>query len=151
MNPRLFALMAAARVVSIPLRTRFRGMTERELLVLEGPNGWSEWAAFPEYSDEEATLWLEAALEWGYGDLPKPKRTQVKVNAILPAVNGEEIAKVLSRAGKLETVKIKVAEPTQDISLDLARIQEVRLLHPEAKIRLDANGGFEIPQALELL
>ena len=58
--------MAAARVVSIPLRTRFRGMTERELLVFEGPNGWSEWAAFPEYSDEEATVWLEAALEWGY-------------------------------------------------------------------------------------
>jgi o-succinylbenzoate synthase len=150
-NPRLFALMAAARVVSIPLRTRFRGMTERELLVFEGPNGWSEWAAFPEYSDEEATPWLEAALEWGYGDLPKPKRTQVKVNAILPAVNGEEIAKVLSRAGKFETVKIKVAEPSQDISLDLARIQEVRKLYPEAKIRLDANGGFEISQALGLL
>ena len=143
--------MAAARVVSIPLRTHFRGMTERELLVFEGPNGWSEWAAFPEYSDEEATVWLEAALEWGYGDLSKPKRTQVKVNAILPAVNGEEIAKVLSRAGKFETVKIKVAEPGQDISLDLERIQEVKQLYPEAKIRLDANGGFEIPQALELL
>jgi o-succinylbenzoate synthase len=143
--------MAAARVVSIPLRTRFRGMSERELLVFEGPNGWSEWAAFPEYSDEEATVWLEAALEWGYGDLPKPKRTHVTVNAILPAINGEEIAKVLTRAGKFETVKIKVAEPGQDISVDVSRIQEVRQLYPEAKIRLDANGGFEIPKALELL
>jgi len=150
-NPRLFALMAAARVVSIPLRTKFRGMTERELLIFEGPNGWSEWAAFPEYEDEEATVWLEAALEWGYGEVPKPKRTHVKVNAILPAINGEEISKVLSRAGKFETCKIKVAEPSQDLSHDLERIQEVKQLHPEAKIRLDANGGFEIAQALELL
>ena len=143
--------MAAARVVSIPLRTRFRGMTERELLVFEGPNGWSEWAAFPEYSDEEASIWLEAALEWGYGKLPSPKQTEVKVNAILPAINGEEIAKVLTRAGKFETVKIKVAEPGQDASLDVARIQEVKNLYPEAKLRLDANGGFEIPKAVELI
>jgi O-succinylbenzoate synthase len=126
-------------------------MTERELLVFEGPNGWSEWAAFPEYSDEEASIWLEAALEWGYGDLPKPKRTEVKVNAILPAVKGEEIAKVLTRAGKFETVKIKVAEPGQDTALDVERIQEVKNLYPEAKLRLDANGGFEILKAIELI
>ena len=143
--------MAAARVVSIPLRTKFRGMTERELLVFEGPNGWSEWAAFQEYGDEEASVWLEAALEWGYGNLPTPKQTQVKVNAILPAINGEEIAKVLTRAGKFETVKIKVAEPGQDTSLDVARIQEVKNSYPEAKLRLDANGGFEIPKAIELI
>jgi o-succinylbenzoate synthase len=143
--------MAAARVVSIPLRTKFRGMTERELLVFEGPNGWSEWAAFQEYGDEEASVWLEAALEWGYGKLPTPKQTQVKVNAILPAINGEEIAKVLTRAGKFETVKIKVAEPGQDTSLDVARIQEVKNSYPEAKLRLDANGGFEIPKAIELI
>lgn len=143
--------MAAARVVSIPLRTKFRGMTERELLVFEGPNGWSEWAAFPEYSDEEATVWLEAALEWGYGNLPNIKRNQIKVNAILPAVNGEEIAKVLTRAGRFETVKIKVAEAGQEPANNLSRIQEVRNLYPEAKIRLDANGGFQVPEALELL
>ncbi len=143
--------MAAARVVSIPLRTRFRGMTERELLVFEGPNGWSEWAAFPEYGDEEASLWLEAALEWGYGSLPATKRSQVKVNAILPAIKVEEIAKLLSKAGKFETVKIKVSESGQNLTDDISRIQEVKTLYPEAKIRLDANGGFDIPLALELI
>ena len=143
--------MGAARVVSIPLRTRFRGMTERELLVFEGPNGWSEWAAFPEYADEEASLWLEAALEWGYGTVPKPKRTEVRVNAILPAINGEEIAKLLSRAGEFETVKIKVSESGQQMTDDISRIQEVKNLYPEAKLRLDANGGFQIPEALELI
>ena len=151
MNPRLSSLVAASRVVSIPLRTKFRGITERELLVFEGPNGFSEWAAFPEYSDEEAAAWLSAAIEWGFGNLPIPKRPSVPVNAILPAVAPQDIAKILTRAGKFTTVKIKTAEKGQGISDDLARILEVQNLYPEAKIRLDANGGFEIVQVLDLL
>ena len=151
MNPRLSSLVAASRVVSIPLRTKFRGITERELLVFEGPNGFSEWAAFPEYSDEEAAAWLSAAIEWGFGNLPIPKRTSVPANAILPAVAPQDVAKILARAGKFTTVKIKTAEKGQDISDDLARILEVQNLYPEAKIRLDANGGFEITQVLDLL
>jgi O-succinylbenzoate synthase len=150
-NPSVSSLVAASRVVSIPLRTKFRGITERELLVFEGTNGWSEWAAFPEYSDQEAATWLAAAIEWGFASLPKLKRQSVKVNAILPAVNSQEISKILSRAGKFSTVKIKVAEAGQDLSDNLARILEVQSLYPEAKIRLDANGGFDIPTAMELL
>ena len=151
MNPRLSSLVAAARVVSIPLRTKFRGITERELLVFEGPNGFTEWAAFIEYSDEEAAAWLSAAIEWGFADLPTPKRTSVPVNAILPAVAPADVAKILTRAGKFQTVKIKTAEKAQTVSDDLARILEVRALYPEAKIRLDANGGFQLSQAMELL
>jgi o-succinylbenzoate synthase len=150
-NPRLSSLVAATRVVSIPLRTKFRGITERELLVFEGPNGFSEWAAFPEYPDEEAAAWLSAALEWGFGNLPIPKRTSVPVNAILPAVAPQDVAKILTRAGKFTTVKIKTAEKGQGILDDLARILEVQNLYPEAKLRLDANGGFEIAQVLDLL
>jgi O-succinylbenzoate synthase len=120
-------------------------------LVFEGANGWSEWAAFTEYSDEEAATWLAAAIEWGFAPLPKTKRQSVKVNAILPAAKPEEVSKILSRAGKFSTVKIKVAEAGQDLSEDLARILEVHSLYPEAKIRLDANGGFDIPQAMQLL
>ena len=151
MNPRLSDLVSAARVVSIPLRTKFRGITERELLVFEGPNGFTEWAAFTEYSDEEAATWLSAAIEWGYADLPTPKRESVPVNAILPAVAAGDVAKILTRAGKFTTVKIKTTEKGQNVSDDLARILEVQGLYPEAKIRLDANGGFEIGQAMELL
>ncbi len=151
MNPRLSSLVAEAHVVSIPLRTKFRGLTERELLVFEGPNGFSEWAAFPEYSDEEAAAWLSAALEWGFGNLPIPKRSSVPVNAILPAVSTQDVAKILTRAGKFRTVKIKTAEKGQGVLDDLARILEVQNLYPEAKIRLDANGGFEIAQVLDLL
>ena len=151
MKPRLNDLVATAKVVSIPLRTKFRGLTERELLVFEGPNGWSEWAAFTEYEDEEAATWLQAAIEWGYEKVPEPLRKQVPVNAILPAVPTNEVTKVLGRAGKFSTVKIKVAEPKQTIADDLARILEVRNLYPDVKLRLDANGGYIVSQALELL
>jgi O-succinylbenzoate synthase len=150
-NPRLSDLVSASRVVSIPLRTKFRGITERELLVFEGPNGFTEWAAFTEYSDEEAAAWLSAAIEWGFADLPTPKRTSVPVNAILPAVAPGDVAKILTRAGRFTTVKIKTADKGQSVSDDLARILEVKSLYPEAKIRLDANGGFNISQAMELL
>jgi O-succinylbenzoate synthase len=150
-KPRLNDLVSTAKVVSIPLRTKFRGLTERELLVFEGPNVWSEWAAFTEYQDEEAATWLEAAIEWGFDKVPEPVRKQVPVNAILPAVPSEEVAKVLGRAGKFSTVKIKVADPKQTIADDLARILEVRNLFPEVKLRLDANGGYKVHQALELL
>ena len=151
MKPRLNDLVATARVVSIPLRTKFRGLTERELLVFEGPNGWSEWAPFTEYEDEEAATWLQAAIEWGFENLPEPVRKQVSVNAILPAVPTEEVAKVLGRAGKFSTVKIKVADPKQTSADDLARILEVKRLYPDAKLRLDANGGYTVAQALELI
>ena len=151
MKPRLNDLVATAKVVSIPLRTKFRGLTERELLVFEGPNGWSEWAAFTEYQDEEAATWLQAAIEWGYETVPEPVRKQVPVNAILPAVPADEVAKVLGRAGKFATVKIKVADPKQEIADDISRILEVRNLFPDVKLRLDANGGYAVPQALEMI
>jgi O-succinylbenzoate synthase len=150
-KPRLNDLVATAKVVSIPLRTKFRGLTERELLVFEGPIGWSEWAAFTEYDDEEAATWLQAAIEWGFEDLPEPLRKQVPVNAILPAVAAEEVAKVLGRAGEFSTVKIKVADTKQTAADDLARILEAKNLYPDAKLRLDANGGYTVSQALELI
>ena len=151
MKPRLNDLVATAKVVSIPLRTKFRGLTERELLVFEGPNGWSEWAAFTEYQDEEAATWLAAAIEWGFEELPEPVRKLVPVNAILPAVPTNEVAKVLGRAGKFSTVKIKIADPKQSLADDLERILEVKNQFPEAKIRLDANGGYSVEKALELI
>jgi O-succinylbenzoate synthase len=150
-KPRLNDLVATAKVVSIPLRTKFRGLTERELLVFEGPNGWSEWAAFTEYQDEEAATWLQAAIEWGYEGLPEPVRKQVPVNAILPAVATDEVAKVLGRAGKFSTVKIKVADPKQTAKDDLARILEVKIIYPDVRLRLDANGGYTVDQALDLI
>ncbi|NDE69060.1 MAG: O-succinylbenzoate synthase, partial [Microbacteriaceae bacterium] len=57
-------ILATAKVLSIPMRTKFRGLTTREVLLFEGPNGWAEWSPFTEYEDEEASIWLKAAIEW---------------------------------------------------------------------------------------
>ena len=148
--PELAQLVSAARVVSLPLRTKFRGLTDREMVLFEGPNGWAEWSPFVEYEAEEAAVWLAAALEFAFGNLPTLNRQSIPVNATLPAVAPDQVAKVLGRFGSFKTVKIKVAEEGQNITDDLARIAQVMELYPHAKIRLDANGGYQVEEALEL-
>src|SRR3712207_7833821 len=58
--PPLPELLASARVVSVPLAVRFRGVDSREALLLEGPTGWGEFAPFPEYRSEEHTSELQS-------------------------------------------------------------------------------------------
>jgi O-succinylbenzoate synthase len=120
------------------------------MVLFEGPNGWAEWSPFVEYEAEEAAVWLSAALEFAYGNLPTLNRQSIPVNATLPAVAPDQVAKVLDRFGSFKTVKIKVAEKGQTMTDDLARIAQVMELYPHAKIRLDANGGYEVEEALEL-
>ena len=145
--PALADLVSAARIVALPLRTKFRGLEEREMLLFEGPNGWAEWAPFIEYPDEEAAVWLNAAVDFAYGSLPQLHRDRIAVNATLPAVAPDLVEKVLANFGEFSTVKIKVAEAGQSLQDDLDRIFKVRQLYPEAKIRLDANGGYDIATA----
>jgi O-succinylbenzoate synthase len=149
--PSLVELTKSARVVSLPLRNKFRGLTQREVLVFEGPQGWAEWAPFIEYPDEEAALWLTAAIEFGYSELPELPRQKIQVNATLPAVAPDQVAAILARFGSFATVKIKVAESGQSKTEDIQRINAVREIYPATKIRLDANGNREVEQALELI
>ncbi|HAG59090.1 MAG TPA: O-succinylbenzoate synthase, partial [Arthrobacter bacterium] len=58
--PPLDELLANAHVVSLPMRVKFRGIMERETLLLRGPAGWAEFCPFPEYADAEASRWLAA-------------------------------------------------------------------------------------------
>lgn len=146
----LSELLGSAAVVSIGLRTRFRGLLEREALLFKGPEGWAEWSPFTEYSDEEAAVWLRAAIEFAYQPTPALQRNQIGINATLPAVSPDQVEKVLGRFGRFSTVKIKVAEHGEDLSADLARINRVVELFPDAKIRLDANGGYTVLEALNL-
>ena len=119
-------------------------------MLFEGPFGWTEWSAFTEYEDAEAAHWLAAAIDFGWSEPPTPHNSTVGVNATLPAVMPEAVEQQLARFGEFRTVKIKVAEPGQSINYDLARVQRVRELFPTVKIRLDANGGFSIDEALNL-
>lgn len=144
-------LLASAHVVSLPMRIRFRGITHREALILRGPAGWGEFAPFPEYLDGEAASWLRAAIEAAWEGFPAPVRSQVPVNATMPAVGVADVEPVLKRFGAVSAVKIKVAERGQSLADDVARVAEVRRLLPEAKLRIDANGGWNHAEALSAL
>ncbi len=150
-TPSLADILATARLVSLPLRTRFRGLTDREILLFEGPNGWAEWAPFVEYDDDEAAVWLASAIEFAYGELPQLNRHRIPVNATLPAVAPELVVKTLAPFGDFRTVKIKVAEKGQTPGIDVDRIVAVRNNFPEAKIRLDANGGWSVDLAFSFI
>ncbi len=147
-QPDFSELAANAVIVSLPMTVQFRGITEREALLFEGPNGWAEWSPFVEYEDAEARVWLNAAIDQAFG--PKRAVGKVNINATLPAVAPEQVAGILAGFGEFDTVKIKVAEPGQSIEDDLARVSAVRALYPSVKIRIDANGGFTVSQALEV-
>lgn len=132
------------------MRTPFRGVNHREALIFRGDR-YAEWSPFLEYEDAEAATWLRGALSWANDPLPKLNRDQIRINATLPGVAPEEVSDVLKAFGSFETVKIKVAAGHENLEHDLARIEKVRALYPNAKIRLDANGGYTIDQALQLV
>ncbi|WP_416416523.1 o-succinylbenzoate synthase [Paenarthrobacter aromaticivorans] len=149
--PSLEELLDNAHVVSLPMRVKFRGIMERETLLLKGPLGWGEFCPFPEYDDDESSRWLSAALEAGWVGFPPALRDSVPVNATVPAVPAERVPEVLARFGRVDAVKIKVAERGQSLAEDLARVTAVRDTLPDAAIRVDANGGWDVVQAVEAL
>ncbi|MPY09988.1 O-succinylbenzoate synthase [Arthrobacter sp. KR32] len=149
--PSLEDLLSSARVVSIPMRVKFRGVLHREALLVRGPAGWGEFSPFLEYDDDESAPWLASALEAAWAGYPAPVRDSVPVNATVPAVGPEAVEGVLARFGPVGAVKVKVAERGQDLRDDVARVAEVRRLLPDAGIKVDANGGWEVTEALTAL
>jgi O-succinylbenzoate synthase len=148
MYPSYDELKSTARVVSLPLITRFRGIDVREALLLEGPEGWTEFSPFAEYDDTESAVWLKAALDFGWAPLPEPVHASIRVNATMPAVSPDRIAGVLARFPGCRTVKVKVADGEQVLADDVARVAAVRqLLGPDGRIRVDANGGWNVDEA----
>jgi O-succinylbenzoate synthase len=149
-KPAISDLLAQARVLSVPMRVKFRGVTHREVVLFEGSHGWTEWSPFLEYDDQEAAVWLRAALEFGFTPPPRLIRSAIYINATLAAVSPDRVEEQLTAFGSFRTVKIKVAEPGQSLEEDLARVRRVRELHPQAAIRLDANGGYDVATAIEV-
>jgi O-succinylbenzoate synthase len=145
-------LLATSRVVSIPLTTRFRGITVREAMLFDGPSGWAEWAPFVEYGPAESARWLAAAIEAGWGAWPAPRRDAVPINVIVPAVAPEHAAGLVRDSGGCRTAKVKVAEPGQSLDEDIARVAAVRsALGPAGRVRIDANGGWTVTGAADAL
>jgi O-succinylbenzoate synthase len=146
--PSVEDLLASAHVVSLPLTTRFRGITVREAVVFDGPVRATEFSPFVEYGDAEASAWLHAAIEFGWTEQPPALRDSIRLNATVPAVADDEVAGILARFPGCRTAKVKVAEPSETREDDVARVRAVReILGPEGRIRVDANGGWNIDEA----
>jgi O-succinylbenzoate synthase len=135
-------------VLSLPMRVRFRGITTRELALIDGPAGWGEFGAFPEYQPAEAAAWLASGIEAAYRTSTLVAcRDRIPINATVPAVGPAQVPEVLARFPGAHTAKVKVAEPGQSLADDVARVNAVRALIPT--VRVDANGGWSVQAAIE--
>ena len=139
-------LLDRVHVVALPMRVRFRGLTVREVALIDGPAGWGEFGAFLEYGNAEAAHWLASAVESAYGTTPPTRRHRIPINATVPAVPAAQVPDVLARFPGARTAKVKVAEPGQTLADDVARVNAVRALIPA--VRVDANGGWSLDEAV---
>ncbi len=142
-------LLETLRVVALPMKTKFRGVTVREVALIQGEYGWGEFSPFLEYDDAESAPWLACAIEAATQPKPQMFRTEVAVNGTIPALNDkEELERVVNSFPGVSTFKVKVGS---NASEDIARINVLRSLRPHAKIRIDANGLLSVEQAVSLL
>lgn len=150
--PTLDEVLDTLHVVALPMHVTFRDVRTREVALVRGPAGWAEFGPFVEYAPGEAAHWLAATYEAGWDGWPAAVRGVVPVNATVPAVTPDRVAGILARYDGCTSIKIKVAERGQTIEDDVARVAEVRrLAGPDAAIRVDANGAWDVPAAVEAL
>lgn len=134
------------------MRTRFRGITVREGALLEGQAGWGEFSPFLDYDASECLPWWRAALEAANDGWPAPIREAIPVNVTVPAVGAAEAFAIVQASGGCRTAKVKVGEPGQSETDDLARLEAVRgALGREGRIRIDVNGLWDVDTAIRRL
>jgi len=129
--------------VRLPLRAPLGGMAFRDAVLLEGPVGWGEWSPLPGYPSDPETC-RRAAEEAATTEWPRPVRTQVRVNALVPAVAPDEAAAL---AAGLTDVKVKVGDAD-----DVDRVAAVRnAIGRHARLRVDANGAWDVETAVRTM
>ena len=142
-------LLETLRVIALPTKTNFRGISLREVALFKGPFGWGEFSPFVEYGNQEASHWLASAIEAATTPRPQLFRTSVAVNGTIPALNDTtQLKKIVDSFPGVKTFKVKVGI---DLAADLARVNTIRELQPHAKIRIDVNGLWSVEQAEEFL
>ena len=150
-GPDVPGLLAGLRAFAIPMRTRFRDITVREGALIQGPVGWGEFAPFAEYGPKESARWLASAIEAASTGWPAPVRAAVGVNVTVPALPADQARALVAAAG-CRTAKVKVAQRGQGDADDIARVEAVRdALGRRGRIRIDANGGWDVAHATRML
>lgn len=142
----LAQVLDSLRVIQLPMRTKFRGITMRETALIKGPTGWGEFAPFLEYGATESAPWLDSALEAAFEPKATVLRSEIAINGTIPAVDEvREIENLVAAYPGAKVFKIKVGG---DIKSDLERIRVVREFAPSAKLRVDVNGSWSVDVAL---
>jgi O-succinylbenzoate synthase len=142
-------LLDTLRVIALPMKTKFRGISVREVALIKGSHGWGEFSPFLEYDDVESAPWLASAIEAATTPKPKLYRTSVAVNGTIPALNDPmDLQRIVESFPGVTTFKVKVGN---NLAEDLARVNVIRQLQPAAKIRIDVNGLWNVDQAEEFL
>jgi O-succinylbenzoate synthase len=131
------------------MKTKFRGISVREVALIKGEYGWAEFSPFLEYDDAEAAPWLASAIEAATTPKPQLYRSSVAINGTIPALNDPEALKaIVDSFPGVNTFKVKVGN---NLVEDLARVNAIRQLRPNAKVRIDVNGLWSVVQAEEFL
>lgn len=157
----------------IPLRAPFRGVTERDVTLLEGPGGWGECSPLPGYPCDPAAARSaagEAAGEgWPAGGWPAGVRDRVPVNALIMAARPEDAARAAADAvaDGYRTIKLKLAPLTSlartpvvggdfrthnEFANAVAIVGSVRnAVGGDVALRVDCNAAFTVETAAALI
>jgi O-succinylbenzoate synthase len=147
----LSEILSTAKVFTLPMVNRFRGIAVRDGVLLRGPAGWAEFAPFHDYDDPACVPWLRAAIDSASNPWPVPVREFVEVNTTVPVVQPEEAFRLVRSSG-CRTAKVKVADHGASQSADVDRLAAVReALGSDGRIRIDANAAWTADQAIALV
>jgi len=140
------SLLESLRVVALPTKTNFRGISVREVALFKGEYGWGEFSPFLEYGYEESAPWLASAIEAATKPRPQLFRKSVKVNGTIPATNDKDVINsLIASYSGVKTYKVKVGD---NLSEDIVRLARIRSLGRDIKIRIDVNGLWSVKDAL---
>jgi O-succinylbenzoate synthase len=139
-------LLDTLRVIALPMKTKFRGISIREVALIKGSHGWGEFSPFLEYDDAESAPWLASAIEAATTPKPQLYRSSVAVNGTIPATNDKKVIDdLITSYSGAKTYKVKVGD---NLSEDIVRLARIRSLGRKVNIRIDVNGLWSVEQAL---
>ena len=142
----LSQILDSLSVIQLPMRSKFRGITNREIALFKGETSWGEFSPFLEYGDAESAAWLRSGIESASGEEFPVNRELIAINGTIPATDSEaEIAALIESYNGASVFKVKVGS---DLTADLVRLARVRKFVPKARLRIDVNGSWSVKDAL---
>ncbi len=142
----LSQILDSLSVIQLPMRSKFRGITNREIALFKGESTWGEFSPFLEYGDAESAAWLRSGIESASVEEFPVNREWIAINGTIPATDSEaEIAALIESYNGASVFKVKVGS---DLREDLVRLARVRKFAPKARLRIDVNGLWSVTEAL---